>query len=106
MTTASKSCPPWSPYFGSFDVLMPIDERLERLGLGLDIDADLLVLLRGDLNERLADLLPELVDERKLELLAVFGVDAVTALGPPVVLQQLLGFGRIVLVVVQVQTCR
>ena len=50
--------------------IFTIDERLERLRLRLDVHADLLVLLGGDLDERLADLVARVGDDRKLNRIA------------------------------------
>src|SRR5438128_8641460 len=78
------------PVFGILRRVDPVDERLERLRLRLHADADLAVLLRRHLDERLADHVARVGDDRKLQLLAVLGVNPIRALHVARLLQQLL----------------
>src|SRR5215471_4474953 len=82
-------------------VVGPLHERFERFRLGLDTDADQFVLFGGDLNKCLACLVAAVRNEREREFLAALLADAIGASGETLALEQLLGFGRIVLVIVQ-----
>src|SRR5207249_7614197 len=72
------------------------DERREVLDLGVDLHADLLVLLGGDLKERFTRLVPLVRHDGPPQGLAILRVEAVGALRVAGVLDELLSFGRVV----------
>src|SRR5438128_6084070 len=78
----------------ALDLLVPVrelvDHGLEGLELWVHLDADALVLLRRDLEQRFADLVARVRDDRELERLAVPGVEPVGPLGVARLLDEVL----------------